>query len=289
MIDGEFELDGVRWGGRRSAALLVEDFTPEGAEIENQDAQRPGGHGLLAGRDMLGGASWSWDVSTNHRDGQAALAEARALAAVWRSYVNDPHRLAVLRHKAGGEVRRVYGRPRRFAPPRWDILTVQGRGRIVMDFQLTDPLIYDDTPSVLELALTGTSGEGVRWPVTFPFVWGSAPGRRDGEVIVGGRADVPFTLTFHGPSSGTASAFWAQGPGWRVDLSTTLAWDQSATVDTRTSTVTRSDGRSLAGDARGRFLTARLQPGAQEIAWGATDPTNTASMTLTHHAGYHSL
>lgn len=288
MRDGSFDLNGQMFGA--GTQVRVRAFEPGDRIVRHQDVDRPGRDGRLMGRDSVDGPEWTFDLIVKGGGGADTFDLLDQIRTAWeRSH--RPGELSVLRYALPGRVRRVYGRPRRFAP---NMQSVKHGWHfdhypVLATFQLTDPLIYADTASVLDLALGTASTEGVTWPVTWPVVWGSTPGQRQGEVVVGGDAPVPFEVTFHGPSTGNASGFWAAGAGWRIDLDTTLAWDQSATVDTRTSTVTRNDGRSLAGSARGRFLTARLSPGQQEISWGATDATGTARMTLTHRPGYWSL
>lgn len=289
MREGAFDLDGYEFG-TPDHDVWVQNLDPGDRVVRNQDHARPSGDGLLMGRDWREGPEWTLDLLVKAGGGGATYSALEVLRGAWeRSH--GPGEVSVLRYALPGRVRRVYGRPRRFAGGmdsvrqgwHWD------RYPVLATFQLADPLIYDDTARVLDLTLGTASTEGVTWPVVWPVVWGSTPGQRQGEVVVGGEAPVPFEVTFHGPTAGTATGYWAEGAGWRVDLDATLAWDQTATIDTRTSTVTRSDGRSLAGAARGRFLTARLSPGQQEISWGCTDSTGTARMTLTHRPGYWSL
>lgn len=289
MREGAFDLDGYEFGTPEHD-VWVRNLDPGDRVVRNQDHARPGGDGLLMGRDWREGPEWTLDLLVKAGGGAATYDALEVLRGAWDRR-HGPGELSVLRYALPGRVRRVYGRPRRFAGDmdsvrqgwHWD------RYPVLATFQLADPLHYDDEARVLDLTLTSTPEGVLTLPATLPWVLGGRAGQRQGEVHVAGDAPVPFEVTFHGPASGTASGFWAQGAGWRIDLDATLAWDQSATVDTRTSTVTRSDGRSLAGSARGRFLTARLSPGQQEISWGCTDATGTARMTLTHRPGYYSI
>lgn len=286
MLDGQYALDGFTFG--RGTPIGVRSVDRGANVVRNQDHPAPGRPGRMMGHDIEDGGEWTLELMARAASGPAVKAALAELAEAWRR----PYRagqFSVLRWQEYGQVRRVYGRARDFRDFAHPHLIESGRIPTLATFQLADPIVYDDAAHSLDLGLLSAPGGGVVWPVSFPFVWGSAPGRRDGEVVVGGRVPVPFELTFHGPASGSASGFWAAGAGWRVDLAATLAWDQSVTIDTRTGTVLRSDGRSLAGNARGRFLTARLQPGAQEVSWGATDPTGTARMTLTHRPGHWSI
>lgn len=288
MRDGLFSLDGFEFGA--GTEVKVRAFDSGSRMIKDDDWPVPGGHGVLMGRDTVQGAEWTFDLVVKGGGGADTFDLAESLRGMWERQ-HEPGALSVLRYALPGRVRRVYGRPRRFAPTggavkegwHWNHYPV------LATFRLADALSYDDEARVLSLGLVAAPQGGVVLPETLPWVLAGREGRRDGQVTVEGRAEVPFTLTFHGPASGSASGWWAEGPGWRVDLAASLAWDQTATVDTRTGTVTRSDGVSLAGAARGRFLTARLRPGTSEVSWGANDPTNTARLSLTHRPGYHSL
>jgi len=285
--DHQYELDGFRFG--RGLPVQVAAFSRGAPAIVHQDVQRPGRDGLLMGRDVRGGAEWVFDLLVKADGEQGATVALRELGSAWGGRDYAPGDLSVLRYRSAGRTRRVYGRARQFEE--FAVPHGQDAGLVpaLATFQLADPLHYDDEARVLDLALTTTPEGVLTLPATLPWVLGGRAGQRQGEVHVGGDAPVPFEVTFYGPATGSASGFWAQGAGWRIDLDATLAWDQSATIDTRASTVTRSDGRSLAGAARGRFLTARLSPGQQEISWGCTDATGTARMTLTHRPGYYSI
>lgn len=288
MREGVYELDGLAMGP--GTEINVASVDQGGRLVRTQDTAAPGRDGRLMGRDTTDGPEWTFDLSVNGGGGAGTFDVVEALRGAWERE-HEPGELSVLRYALPGRVRRVYGRPREFSPV--SRATHMGwhfdHYPVLATFQLADPLVYDDAAVVLDLPLVSTPEGVLTLPATLPWVLGGRSGQRAGEVVVGGRAAVPFELTFHGPASGTASGFWAEGAGWRIDLATTLAWDQSVTVDTRTSTVLRNDGRSLAGSARGRFLTARLQPGQQEVRWGCNDPTATASMTLTHRPGYYSI
>src|SRR5699024_5226583 len=110
------------------------------------------------------------------------------------------------------------------------------------------------------------------WPIQ------SAPsGERGGTIDdVGGDTDTPMIITVSGP----ISDFWLGGPGWRVDIAASLAYDQSCVIDTRPGaySVMRNAGASLGGalSRHSRLSQVRLSPGGAELKFGGIDPTRTA-------------
>src|SRR5699024_8281152 len=93
---------------------------------------------------------------------------------------------------------------------------------------------------------------------------------------VGGDSPTAPIITIHGPIQRP----WLEGPGWRLDLNTELAYDQSLVVDPRpwANTVIRSDGTSLGGalSMRSRLSQVRLTPGSASVKFGGNDATKTS-------------
>ena len=108
---------------------------------------------------------------------------------------------------------------------------------------------------------------------------------------MGGTAPAPFVEVIHGPITNP----WIAGPGWRFDFLTTLAYDQTLTVDTRpwAQTVLRNDGASLAGTltrASTALSDARLLPGGGAwLTFGGIDGTGTATCSVSWRPTYRSL
>lgn len=286
--EGQFRVNGVTFGA--GTAIRVNAFDPGPRVVLDEDQPLPGRDGRTIGRDFDDGPEWTFELTLKAGSSDGNFDALEELRAAW-SARRATTELAELRYALPGRVRRVYGRPRRFAIASRGVRAGWHHNRlpVLATFQLADPLVYDDVERSLELGLVASGGSGVVLPAVLPWELGRAAGQRQGVVEVGGRAPAPFSVTFQGPTSGFASSLWAQGPGWRVDLDTQLPFGQSVTVDTRTCTVTRSDGVSLAGAARGRFLTARLSPGLQELSWGAADPSNTARAVFAWHDAYYSI
>ena len=146
--------------------------------------------------------------------------------------------------------------------------------RATAQFQTDSPLHYADTAQQLTLQMAVPSGSVITWPGVWPLVFSQGSDRQGVIQDVGGDAPTPIIATIRGPVTNP----FVEGDGWRIDLNTTLAYDQSVTVDARARTALRNDGASLAGSLRRTtYLDAcRLAPGPAEIRFGGIDPTGTA-------------
>lgn len=276
----EVTLHGAREGvPDRGPVLVVRDFDPGEMTLREQSTPSPSSDEVTFGREYQTPPVWTFDIAALAEDPADVADVLAALAHAWRpAALREPGAVVEMTVATAGGDRLVYGRPGRFVP---DSGATPDAGTVLATFRLADPLVYDATARTLELDLLTAAGGSVILPAVLPWRLGAAAGTRQGVITVAGLAPVPMQITFLGPTTGTASGLWARGAGWRVDLDMDLAFDQSVTVDTRAHTVTRSDGLSMISAASGRFLSARLTPGVQEVAWGASDPTATARMVLT--------
>ncbi|QUC01226.1 hypothetical protein [Cellulosimicrobium cellulans] len=283
-----FEVAGVGFGTRPGDLVLVRSFEPGTQDLENQDAANPVGDGVLVGRDRARATTWSWELFTNERDEPSARAAVAPLAAAWRSATAlPPGELMTLRYFVAGRWRRVYGRPRRWAPPVSGPALAAGRADVVCDFRVTDPLHYDDDEQTVTLQIVPPTTGGLLAPLVAPLstARSSAPAAR--FITVRGDAPAPVRVTFHGPVKDP----WVRGTGWEVGLVGSIAYDGRVVVDTRTTTVLRADGASVAGmlSRRTRLAELRLAPGPHELTFGGIDPTGTAAATVAWRDAHYSL
>ena len=286
-----FKLGAVEFSGEGDATgpLVVREFEPGGADVRDQDAERAQQDGLIVGRDLLGGRLWSWAISARGNDLSDVLAANALLEGAWR----DPARLkpgvtTPLSYLTDGRWRRVYGRPGRFTGITPDYLAMSGLGRIVCDFRVTDPRYYDDDDTSVVLTIVPATTGGLMTPLAAPLstVQSSAP--RAGIVNNLGDADTPLKVKFQGPVSNP----WVRSTdGMEIGLNTTLASDESITVDPLAGTVTRNGGASAAGllTRKTRMSATLLTPGTTELTFGGTDPTGTAKATLYWRNAYNSI
>lgn len=286
MIEGDFDLNGYTMG--LDSPVVVESFDPGSADWFDQDAISPTTGLRRFGADTVSGPTWLLDLATNTDSAASARAALAGVARAWRPLgLATPGYEATLRYMIGGEIRRVYGRPRKFAPAPNGAAT-SGTMLATAEFVTSEAFVYADEAQALTVGLVPVESGGLFSPLigTLSTVSGS---QRQGLITdVGGDAPAPMTITIEGPVSGPR--VWASG--WAVELpELVLAYDQSVTIDTRKGTVLRNDGASLAGylSRASRLALARLNPGASEINFGGTDATATATATVSWRPTYHVL
>lgn len=285
LNDGQYDLDGYTFGSLADEVVLLESGIEWGqVGVRTQDVPEPLGDGVLFGRDYLEPPTWTFTLGARHVTDVAPVVG--RLASAWRGDAarRTPGARSVLHYRRGGTTRVVYGRPRRFAvetPKVWD----PDFRVITCDFQLADPVVYDSTESTLLLSLVRSStATGLVFPVVFPVTFGSVTGSRAGIVTVAGSVPVPFRVTFAGPATGSATALKVTSTGWTLDVPVTLAAGQTLVVDTATGVVTLNGAPAQIGLGRGTNLSARLQPGPQEVVFTATDTSQTSTATVAWRA-----
>jgi len=275
--DYQFALNGLVFG--KGTSLHVDKWDLGVAEWEDQDQPNPVGDGLLVGRDLERPSSWTFEMHTTGGDLGAGFGLLSQLTAAWRASKRDePGVVHELAYGLAGRERVILGRPRRFAPSLGDgaVDIEKGVTFVVADFQRVDQLHYDAVPRSERIDLVATSEGGWVWPAVWPIHL--APSGEGGGTVedVGGDADTPVIITVYGP----ISDFWLEGPGWRLDVAASLAYDQSCVIDTRPGvySVVRSDGASLGGalSRDSRLSRVRLSPGGADLKFGGVDPTRTA-------------
>lgn len=176
LKDHQFELlptedadSGVAFGIGRAVSCEAEGFDPGSADWLVQDQDDPFSGVTRVGRDVRKGPTWTWSLFVNQYSETDALEALSDLAEAWSPDDLDTGDVMALRYMIGGRVRRVYGRPRRFAsPPNNKILS--GMIDVTADFKLIDPNYYGDSPEQISVGTTYTSEGGFVFPVTFPVL-----------------------------------------------------------------------------------------------------------------------
>lgn len=284
LYDGDFELDGHRLNGSQDEALFIRALARNGSKDRTQDSYNPLRDTLMLGRDQKSPPLWVFDFLVGHGEHAETLENWSRLARIWEEAPRGPEDESVLRYAVAGRVRRMYGRARNFDPDPSRLFSL-GRVPGAAEFQQADRLYYADDLEQVTLRLVRSSeGGGFVFPLVFPAI--SRPGgRRSDSVHVTGDAPTPMTITFNGPLANPAVA----GEGWKAGLNTTLAYDQSVTIDSRRGTVLRNDGASLGGAlTRDSYLPeVQLRPGTQNITFTGTDQTGTASCNIGWRSAYY--
>lgn len=260
-----------------------------------QDVDNPAGDDRWFGRDYLTAPSWTIDFVVNRYAAGDALEALQNLEEVWEGYgVREPGFEAIVRYSLGGRTRRIYGRPRDFLYDHNESLesgVIVGAGK----FDLTDSWTYADVPDQVILSLVSGESAAVPLPAPLPIHFPTG-GPRHGQVIVGGTKPTPIIAEIFGPVKNPHLSVGA----WDLSLSTTLAYDQWVTIDTRRRTVLRNDGASLAGDLNPMLYLddVRLTPprknqdpqdAAVEIIYSGTDLTGTSRARVSWHKAFHGL
>lgn len=288
LNDGEWELGGVVAGSTRDYDVIVLDAAPGNPVWVNNDRDVPGSEQRNFGADTEHGPTWTFEFLISTDDGPSARAALRALTAAWkpRAQLRTAGAVETLRYRAAGQTRRLYGRPRGFAPSDWSGID-QGIIVATSQFVTADPYHYDDQTRDTSLTIFAAPAAGFSFPVTFPFTT-TPGGTRQGVIAdTGGTAPTPARITFYGPISNPR----LDGNGWSVGLDTAIAADKWVTIDTRTRTVLHADGGSYAGYlTRGTWLRdVRLNPGPEDIAFRGADPTGTARVVIEWNPAHETL
>lgn len=292
LSDGSFELDGFQFGGESDSVVVQPGGFDSGtANWRTQDQDNPSGDSLMFGRDFLTGPTWGFVLLSNEYTATDALDSLDAMATLWLNNASrsTPGAVSTLRYNIGGRTRRVYGRPRRWntavTPGLWS-----GVAPVIADFKRVDALHYDDALRTIQVSIIPATTGGLLAPLAAPLST-LGGGERQGVIdSVGGSAPTPFIAVIEGPITSP----WISGPGWKLTFLTTLAYDQSLTVDTRpwAKTILRQDGASLAGTLTRTstpLAEALLKPGGAELIFGGIDATGTARCTVSWRPTYHSL
>lgn len=288
--DQGFELNGVIFG--QSGDVLVEDFQPGGYEIVDQDADVPMSDTTLMGRDVKRASSWVWSLGVNRDDEAGAYESLAALEEAWdaATYRSEPGAMCALRYRVNGRTRRVYGRPRRFAPT-LDVRRLSGYIGIDCDFKRATPLHYDDAEESVTIGMQPSSTGGLLSPLVSPLTSVNDAGSagRAGQITVGGNA--PATLIIE--IAGDVARPYVEAVGqWRLMLESTINAGDTVTVDSRpwVLSATRANGGSVAGDVRNvRISQLTLPPGDHELIFGGTSSTGGATATVRWRAASKSL
>lgn len=291
LTEGSFELDGYRFGGDSDPLVTAPNgFDPGAVTWRVQDQDSSAGDHIRFGRDLRNATAWTWEMFVNRDTAAEALSTLEEASAHW---MNAPSRsipgaVSELRYRIGGRDRMVYGRPRRFTynvpPALWS-----GTLPVLADFQLADTMTYGDEVQTQTLGILPGSTTGLTSPLT-GVLSTTAPNEKAVSLSdIGGSAPAPFTALIHGPITNP----WIKEDGWRLDISTTLAYDRYLIIDTRPwmQTVLRDDGVSLAGSLSrtSRLSNARLKPGGSVLTFGGTDATGTAYCSIKWRPTFYSL
>lgn len=278
MEDHQFQIADVVFG--IGADVTVEAFDPGSNEWQVQDATAVQGDGVVFGRDFLGGRTWVWTMSADKKSERGALSAVGRLSNAWLGSEARHHsgHVVPLLYKLDGRVRRVYGRPRRFAAPP-DNRILAGYVPITADFAVIDHRHYDNYLSTVSVNMDISSDGGFIFPVIFPT--STLPsGEREGKFTSLGDMPTWPIILINGPVTNP----WVRHQDWRIDLNIAIAAGDYVEIDTRpwARTVLRNGNASVSAalGRRQRLSDIVIFPGNQQIDFGGQGYTSDGACTI---------
>lgn len=201
ILPSEDVQDGFVFGIGADVSVTDGGWDPGENTWLTQDSQnsRRGVAGF--GRDVAGPKTWAWEAHVDRDDVAGAIDTLDDFSAAWMpdDTVRQPGALAVVRYCLADRVRRVYGRPRRYAAPPANLIA-SGYVPVTLDFATVDSYTYDDQESAVNIGYASSASlGGFVLPSTMPLSSLPADGNGSGQVSVGGTARAYPVIRFNGP------------------------------------------------------------------------------------------
>ena len=287
LLDGQFEIDGVTFGGPYDRVKIVKvDFpVPSWGTEDSDNTFTPG---LMMGTDLLRPGQFVFELRTDTYTIDNAKAAAEELAAAWlRGGTRKPGDMSILRYRVGNRVRRVYGRGRNYSHD-FDQWSYSGTSPILASFDMDRHLFFDDLERDVLVGYTPPVTGGLVAPLSAPLTATGTGATGVGGFIgdVGGTAPTPVVIELHGPTQYATVV----GDTWSVEYAKPIAADQVVTIDTRHpySLVYDNFGRILNGNLswKTNLQRATITPGSEMISYKGYDTTNTSYARVKWRAAY---
>ena len=286
--EGQFEIDGVPFGGVWDDVKIGKLEPPQNS-WDTQDANNAFRQSIFMGVDLLRPGDWQFELRTDCYTVDEARNAADLLAAAWlRGGQRESGRVSSLRYRIGNRTRIVYGRGREFVH-NFDQWSYSGTSPIAASFQMVSPFFYDDGEREVRLGYTPPVTGGLVAPLTSPLTSFGTGATYQGGVIgdVGGTAPTPVLINIYGPTSNAI----VSGPGWTIEYSAPIAYDEIVTIDCRfgITLVKNNFGRTLNRNLswRTNLTKALLKPGASNVTYQGFDRTNTSYAVVRWRPAYH--
>lgn len=246
ILPSENAANGFVFGIGAEVSVNEGGFDPGEVEWLTQDTVNTRRGVTAFGRDVPGAKTWAWESHANGADVYEAVDILERFADAWMpdALVREPSAVTCLRYRIADRVRRIYGRPRRYAAPPTNLI-LGGYNDVSHDFATVDAFTYDDLQSNMVIPYVSTSlGGGIVLPATMPIIMEASEGNGAGQFSVSGNARAYPIIRFNGP--------WIN-PSITTD-DWTLAWTGSI-----------PDGDYVEIDARPWVLTVLNAAGASEV------------------------
>jgi hypothetical protein len=298
-LDFSYELDGFEFG--RGTNYQIAEVAFNEAELSTHDAQLAAQDGISFGRDFRGGQiiSFSGNVLTNRSnpgDPVAAPNAQNVLATAWdrKDIRMSPGTVIPLRMHRNGRQRKVFGRPRRFVALAG--MTTRGLIPFSCDFQCADQYFYSDVENQESITMIPAEAGGISGDLIGDII-ASSIGFGTNQIVVSGTEWSWLKFKIYGPSlTGVFSNPDIEVVGhWRIEMNTTIAYDDSVTIDPKP--WTRSVRRTLNNANLSGSFTAdspvlsslRVPPGTHQIILRGIDVSGTARVEVSWHDTYGSF
>lgn len=265
-------------------------------DIETDDVSHPLSEGMLFGRDHrrgrvleFAGAHLSTAKHPRTRQWVQPMDDSGVFEQAWRGdWLRDrAGRVATCANLDRGRL--AYGRPRPYAPDHEQAR--QGWLTYACGFVTADDKFYDTTEQVLIAGVDPGEAGAFTFPMTFPFT-GAAGSETRAWVLNEGTAATWPTITFRRGGRPRLELLDATGGvSWAVTAQTTLAYDESVTVDARPWVRSvKLNGSPASGLLRGSSLDQlRIPPGTSELRLVADDPSGLAEVEVRWRSAWGTL
>lgn len=286
ILRDEDDANPVRFGLGLPIDVPEDGFKPGGSTMRTDDQLLDGRDGVAFGADLETPGSWTFDTFTGPQcyDARTAKQAWRELIAVWpaKTTVRKTGGLQMLRYSIDGEVRRVYGRPRKREPnPNNDLLSGKMLGSI--QFDLVDARSFSDDEHSVSLNSIPVATTGRKFPAKFPWRAAGAAEATSTVAAVTGFVEAPVRIQVEGPQTGFATGLSIRCALWEVKIRR-LEAGEVVIVDSRpwVAAAVRPDGsgypQALAAPTQVAGL--ELTPGSHQFFMSGVDPTGTAKATV---------
>jgi hypothetical protein len=216
------------------------------------------------------------------------LARTSTLRRVWDAEAvrTVPGKVATLDAFYAGRLRRVYGRPRRFAPGALN-LAPQGHIPVLMDFTTVDDRFYGTSEFVRITRSGKVTGTALHSRLAGRLKSGGGRVRAASVVIGGDRPTIPI-VTFHGACTNPKVVI---GNSFTLALNATLGAGGRVTIDPRpwARTVLTGGGQNWAGKLTAtstRLAACQLDNGRHTVTFTTSGGAPNAYVTVTWRDAY---
>lgn len=286
MSDYELSYNGLTFGGDTDYGFVSAEGLVDQPDLRTSDRARLRRHGLLPGDDFLAGRSITLELEVFGADAASFQSNMNALKLAFAPGSAEKPLVFQLSGVAGGGVRRVNVRPRKLAS-RIDAERFLYRMPVAaVQFDATDPRIYDNTESSIATGLTA-SVPGLTWNLAWNLNWG---GPSTSNIITAnniGTFSAPLTVRFDGPvtNPGIENVTTGQALTLSADGGLILAAGEFVILDSESHTV-------MLGGTSNRYskLTSTsswfdLSPGNTSLRFTGTT-AGAPTMTVTYRSAW---